>query len=286
MCECLTRIPISGARDTASALMVCSLLMHYVSESKRFLPELVCFLRELVLFGFGLRTPAESSAKRRGGEPLLNGDASVFLPITFAHHSVSHSLWDFSSTSSSESKSRSTTSNATALSPSHTLHCFHAKPPLIDMLMQPPSTDEDEQSCFSSEGLRLSLLSLTLHLVDRVRHLYSAIPSFPEVFSPLLAIVRNADAAFGRQSFGHSAQAAGGSLSGRLDPFVLARLKICTDGSFSSLFPSVFLFFLLSLFSSLVSSLCLFASLVSSASLLVSFSLSLFLSFLTSLRLF
>lgn len=51
MCECLSRVPLQGGRDVASALFLAGLVLHYVQLSNRLVPELVSFLGGLLAFG-------------------------------------------------------------------------------------------------------------------------------------------------------------------------------------------------------------------------------------------
>ena len=48
LCQCLTQCPVSQLGDICSGLLVCSVLVNYQLEAKRYVPEVVAFLNGLV----------------------------------------------------------------------------------------------------------------------------------------------------------------------------------------------------------------------------------------------
>lgn len=52
MAECLGRVPVKGARDVAAGLYLAELMLTFVKDSKRLVPELLVFLQGLIEQGF------------------------------------------------------------------------------------------------------------------------------------------------------------------------------------------------------------------------------------------
>src|SRR5690349_14312925 len=44
LCQCLSQCPVSTVKDLSSGLFVCGLLLHYIEETKRFVPEILLFI--------------------------------------------------------------------------------------------------------------------------------------------------------------------------------------------------------------------------------------------------
>jgi len=75
MGECLGRVPVKGGRDVVAGLYLAELLITFVKDSKRLVPELLVFLEGLLEQGF-LKTPTNEGCRLHMTIPLFFADVS------------------------------------------------------------------------------------------------------------------------------------------------------------------------------------------------------------------
>lgn len=59
--QCLGQSPIRSVRDLAAGLFLAQLALHYSVDSKRYIPELIAFITEILRVGLSNRETAKSS---------------------------------------------------------------------------------------------------------------------------------------------------------------------------------------------------------------------------------
>eukprot|EP00455_Lapot_gusevi_P028754 TRINITY_DN3078_c0_g2_i8.p1 TRINITY_DN3078_c0_g2~~TRINITY_DN3078_c0_g2_i8.p1 ORF type:complete len:416 (-),score=122.85 TRINITY_DN3078_c0_g2_i8:25-1161(-) len=164
--QCLTQVRCNGGRDICSALFLANLLIHFISESKRYIPELICFLRELLIAGFNLPNPYLELHEHPEADPDEPSMASDFdyspLPGTF--RSGSH-IWQHLG----EMDARQVSSHQLDLS---TL--FYSS---------------NQAAVFESPTFLAASAKTTFNLLKQLVQIYDTLPSFPEVFSPFVDIL-------------------------------------------------------------------------------------------------
>jgi len=75
MGECLGRVPVKGGRDVVAGLFLAELMISFVKDSKRLVPELLVFLEGLIEQGFR-RTPNTEGCRLHMTIPLFFTDGS------------------------------------------------------------------------------------------------------------------------------------------------------------------------------------------------------------------
>eukprot|EP01006_Ploeotia_vitrea_P040610 TRINITY_DN66440_c10_g2_i1.p1 TRINITY_DN66440_c10_g2~~TRINITY_DN66440_c10_g2_i1.p1 ORF type:complete len:1050 (+),score=610.68 TRINITY_DN66440_c10_g2_i1:23-3172(+) len=172
--ECLSRVPLYGGLDVAKALFVCQLIVHYVRTSRRFVPELVCFVQELL--GTVVTLPSD-----------VKGDDKT-LPVTFMHDRSgvwpSSFISDLVAANETKKNKKKTSKRSKKQQKQEQRQEHQQVPPLAVSALFKESNDD---KFFATTAFRQSALVSTLKMVHRVARLYSMATSFPEMFAPTLA---------------------------------------------------------------------------------------------------
>ena len=162
MCQCLTQCPVRTLKDVSSGLLMCSILGGYTYETLRIVPETLEFLRSLLCFysPVGVQdlnknaVGSTSSVKQKLLHPQSNFDVSSPFLISLRKASTSPNSKEITSKVSWK---------------------YFGKSKTLDSV-------DSQQS--------LSLLSCTQTLLAHFIEKHSKISAFPELFNPLLTVLR------------------------------------------------------------------------------------------------
>ena len=179
MAECLTRIPVVTVTDLARSLFLCSVLVSYVHESKRYVPELCGFLQELIrqlAHGPVVAASASSAGSKKGTGPL---------PVTFPQPLR---MWKqvVTEVSASAAGSKRAKKAKLAANGAQLQNGSAASVPKFDLtlLLRPVSSSNNVE--LNRPATVIALITQGLTLVRTLAQLYEALPSFPEVFQPFV----------------------------------------------------------------------------------------------------
>ena len=92
LCQCLSQCPIQSAKDIASGLLICTILLEYTSETEppRLVPEVITYVRTVAQ----LLLPQESSAKTKSKRILHTVEDDVIFLRGHLSDNVSDSTHD------------------------------------------------------------------------------------------------------------------------------------------------------------------------------------------------
>lgn len=153
--QCLAQVPVRGGRCVAAALFLVNTLFTYVLESKRFVPEVVAFLHELLVKQFGLGAVAASASAS------AVDSAAAAAAAAAAGSGESIALWARAAASKDVARVTATQLNLQAL-----------------------FLESNDDAHFESAEFACASLRATLHLLNKAAALYAQLPSFPELFRP------------------------------------------------------------------------------------------------------
>jgi nucleolar protein 14 len=191
MSECLTRLPIAGPRDVSSALFISALMLHFIAQSKRFIPELPAFLNAILLAGFGsVATPSsedESISSNRNGSSTRRSSIAVaaearLLLLTFR---PGCQIWQ----NSFKSVTPSTVSSKAAKKGSKAINgALSTSTSLKYQSIFPESNNDD---MYKTPTFALSSLLTLIAMIKQCSVLYATLPSYNELFGPIAASLQS-----------------------------------------------------------------------------------------------
>ena len=83
MSQCLTQLSVQSELDVACSLFIVSLYFSFVKDSKRYVPEIICYLQELLYVGFDLENPITTLQMSECPRTILSKYDFSPLPLVF-----------------------------------------------------------------------------------------------------------------------------------------------------------------------------------------------------------
>lgn len=163
--QCLNSIPFR-IDDMASSLFIVSLFMSFLVDSKRYVPEIVCFLREILISGFELDNPYLHGVS--ADNEIVSSLDFIPLPNTF----INNGFWK---------------------------DILNEKPVSLEKLELSALFENGDY--LSTASARVSSFFTTICLVKQMSTLYAGLPSYSEVFQPFLEIFEKLSKQFSKSIF-------------------------------------------------------------------------------------
>jgi nucleolar protein 14 len=181
MSECLARMPVQGPRDVAAGMYMTTLLLAYVAQSERFVPEIPAFLYTTIhaIFGTQLNSQAddEKSSRKKASKNKTSSASShmlreseTFLPLfQFSEHTF---IGKYLTKEQFDGKLKSKKDIAKDRLP-------------FQLLFARKQTGDEAPQQFSSSDGALQLAASVCSCIISSMNVLSTLPSMPEVFEPI-----------------------------------------------------------------------------------------------------
>lgn len=170
MSECLTRLPIAGPRDVSAAIYIAAIMLHFISQSKRYIPELPSFLNAMLLSGFG---------SLAADNDITHTAEARLLLLTFR---PGCQIWQSSlvtKPAAAAGKKSKTPALATSASASTSLNFETLFP------------ESNNHSMYNTPSFASSSLAALLSCIRQCSVLYTGLPSYNELFAPVAATLQS-----------------------------------------------------------------------------------------------
>lgn len=185
--ELLNRVTLSTTSDLVKGCFGVSVLLHAVSASKRFTPEVINFLHATLLFGCGIEkaevttTPAKKKTSEPNQSTIGNKDMDLAAAFTAPpsatrlQSSLQSRQMNFVSTKSSLAVFRSL---LTAKKPAAEVQDLHL-----------PLTFLFATGDIDSAGVKQQLLATVIQLIHQSAQLWQSLATYAECFQPIADVI-------------------------------------------------------------------------------------------------
>lgn len=189
MCETLSRVAVIGAADIVRGCFLTSLLLHSVNASKRFVPEILTFLHATLINGCGIqRSPEEQQKAKKDDAALATSQLfSVTPSATRLRSSLQSRQMNFVPSAdlacwapllqvAKAKKGKSTPASTADVD----LHLP------LQWLFLPNSASVFASSASGPTRAQMASFSTLLQLVHQSAQLWQQLPSYAELFTPIM----------------------------------------------------------------------------------------------------
>lgn len=199
ICELLVSVPMRGGRDVVAGLFLSALILQYVMDSKRYVPELVQYVRQLLSEGFGLvpKESEEEESVREAGNVAAEKEKIIHvrnpMPITFGSYrfplfasylqtgtgAIAAEEETSKKGKKTKGKKKGKKESKKESAPSEKFDSFLS----LSLLQQPNGSKVFETKEFAGAAF-----SICLTLIDQLSKTYTFSSVYPEVFAEFASL--------------------------------------------------------------------------------------------------